>query len=287
MKLTIFTPTYNRAYTLPALYESLRRQTNTDFVWLIVDDGSTDNTREVVDGWIKEDLVDIRYYYQKNKGKMSAHNYGVELTKTELFVCVDSDDMLADNAVEVILDCAKKINNEIGILAFKYYVENEENITHINEGIEGCTLKEGYDYCGLRGDTMLIYKSEIIKKYAFPSFNGEKFVPEAYLYDLLDKEGKLKILREPLYGVRYLEDGYTAGMAKLLYNNPQGYFAYINSRLRSDTKIKHRFADSIRYDAMAIAHKKKKIISNAVYPFIAALAYIPGYIFYYRRYRGL
>ena len=134
---------------------------------------------------------------------------------------------------------------------------------------------------------MLVYRSEVIKKYSFPDFEGEKFVPEAYLYDLLDREGKLKVLRKSLYAVNYLDDGYTAGMARLLYNNPQGYFTYINQRLSFDTSAKQKFADSIRYNAMAIAHKKKQIIRDAVYPFWSMLAYIPGYIFYYKRYRGL
>lgn len=287
MKLTVFTPTYNRAYTLPALYESLKRQTSRDFVWLIVDDGSTDNTREIVDGWIKEAVVDIRYYYQKNQGKMTAHNYGVRLTETELFTCVDSDDYLSDDAVEEIVKYADTLVDEIGILAYKYDIKKNRNITRINKNIISCTLKDGYDYYDMSGDTMLIYRTEIIKKYSFPKYENEKFVPEGYLYDLLDKEGKLKILHKPLYYVTYLDDGYTSNMAKVLYNNPQGYFTYINNRLKIDKKLGNKFADSIRYNAMAIAHKKEKTISNAVYPFIALLAYIPGYIFYYRRYRGL
>ncbi|MDO5397163.1 MAG: glycosyltransferase family A protein [bacterium] len=286
MKLTIFTPTYNRAYKLPELYESLTKQTNNNFVWLIVDDGSTDNTKELIENWINEQRISIKYYYQKNMGKMSAHNKGVELTETELFVCVDSDDMLAPEAVDEVIKCADTLTDEIGILAFKYDVSTKKNITFIDNKVESSTLKDGYDCHKLVGDTMLIYKSEFIKKYEFPSFKGEKFVPEAYLYDLLDREGKLRILRKSLYGVNYLDDGYTAGMARLLYNNPQGYFTYINQRLCLDANSKQRLSDSIRYIAMAIAHKKKRIIKNAVYPFWAAVAYIPGYIFYCKRYRG-
>ena len=89
MKLTIFTPTYNRAQTLPRLYDSLKRQTNKNFVWLIVDDGSEDNTKSLVDAWTEEKLMEIKYIYQQNSGKMQAHNCGVDNTETELFLCVD------------------------------------------------------------------------------------------------------------------------------------------------------------------------------------------------------
>ena len=101
--LTIFTPTYNRAYTLHLCYESLKRQTSKDFVWLIVDDGSTDNTKEVVENWISENEVSIRYHYQDNQGMHGAHNTAYELIDTELNVCIDSDDYMPDDAVEKIV----------------------------------------------------------------------------------------------------------------------------------------------------------------------------------------
>ena len=140
-----------------------------------------------------------------------------------------------------------------------------------------------YDH-GLSGDTILIYRTEVLKKFSFPKFQDEKFIPEAYLYDLLDREGKLMLLRKSLYVCEYLPDGYTAGMAKLLFNNPEGYFCYINQRLRFDSSLKQRFADSLRYDAMAIAHKRKGMIRSAVYPGLALIAYPAGWLLYKKRY---
>ena len=116
--ITVFTPTYNRAYILPRLYKSLLRQTNKQFEWIIVDDGSTDNTEEKVNNWIKENKIKIKYYKQENQGKMIAHNKGVEKSEGELFVCVDSDDYLTDNAIEIITKKwlkVRKINDCIGI----------------------------------------------------------------------------------------------------------------------------------------------------------------------------
>lgn len=283
-KVTVFTPTYNRAYTLGRLYESLLRQTDKRFCWLIVDDGSTDNTEELVYMWMKEKKIEIEYFKQENQGKPAAHNKGVELTKTVLFTCVDSDDYLTDEAIARILSAWDELPGDcIGILG---YIEREEEgvLTKCSDdSITEGTLRYLYDH-GLSGDTILIFRSDVLKKFAFPQFAGEKFIPEAYLYDLLDQEGKLFLMRKAIYVCEYLSDGYTAGMAKLLYKNPQGYFCYINQRLRLDVNVKQRFADSIRYDAMAIAHRRKRIVRDAVYPLYALLAYPAGWILYKKRY---
>ena len=190
---------------------------------------------------------------------------------------------MTDDAIAQILIAWRKIPNDcIGILAYKR--EKNNILTKCTDNnIEKGTLRYLYEH-GVSGDTVLIFKADILKKFMFPQFPGEKFVPEAYLYDLMDQEGRLFLLRKAIYVCEYLEDGYTSGMAKLLYNNPQGYFCYINQRLNLDTKIKQRFADSIRYDAMAIAHRKKSVIKNAVYPFWAAVAFPAGWLFFKKRY---
>lgn len=283
-KITIFTPAYNRAYTLEKLYKSLLQQTDKRFCWLIVDDGSVDETGEFVTEWIQENKIEIEYYKQENKGKPSAHNKGVELTKTELFTCVDSDDYLTEDAVAEILYMWEKLPDDcIGILGYKEREGKEALTTCSNDSITKGTLRYLYDH-GLHGDTVLVFRSEILKKFSFPQFDGEKFIPEAYLYDLLDQEGKLFLMRKAIYVCEYLPDGYTASMSKLLYKNPQGYFCYINQRLHFDVTIKQRFTDSVRYNAMAIAHRKKRIIKDAVYPLYALLAYPWGWLLYRKRY---
>lgn len=285
-KITVFTPVYNRADTLPRLYESLKRQTDQSFVWIIVNDGSTDESEKLVKTWVKEHKLDIKYFYQENAGKPTAHNQGVKETETELFVCVDSDDYLKDDAIEKILMNWEKYKkkNTIGIIGYKERTSGECVTSFSNLKIDKATLRQFYD-SGLQGDTILVYRTDILKRYSFPQFKGEKFIPEAYLYDLLDQEGKLILIREALYVCEYLEDGYSANMAQLLYNNPQGYFCYINQRLKFDTTIKQKCADTIRYLAMAIAHSEKNIIKNSIYPVLTVGLYGAGYIFYFKRYR--
>ena len=103
-RITVFTPTYNRAYILPQCYEALKRQTCQDFIWQIVDDGSTDNTRELVDKWIQEGTIEIQYIYQQNKGMFGAHNTGHKNLTTELCIGCDSDDYLFDDCIRQVLD---------------------------------------------------------------------------------------------------------------------------------------------------------------------------------------
>ncbi len=287
-RITVFTPTYNRAYTLPKLYQSLLDQTNKDFVWLIVDDGSTDDTGSMVTRWKAEQKIAIEYVFQENQGKSMAHNLGVKMTKTELFTCVDSDDYLVDSAIAEILACwdsAQEAN--VGILAFKRTAS--ESLTRFTRAHSEThsTLRNAYSNLGLTGDTMLIFRTSVISKYEFPRFEGERFVPEAYLYDLIDQDGSLILLEKALYVAEYLDDGYTKNMARLLKRNPKGYLAYINQRLRLETALRERAADTIRYIAMAIVDSQKGIVTNAVYPLIAALLYPAGWVLYYKRYRNV
>lgn len=286
-KLTIFTPTYNREKLLQRLYESLCKQTNKDFEWLIVDDGSTDHTENLVRTWIDIESLKIVYYKQSNAGKMSAHNKGVELTNTELFFCVDSDDQLPENAVEIILEHWESVKNDsniTGIIAYKQY-ENGNELTNIsNKEIQKFTLKDGYDIYGLTGDTALIFRTAVLKGLSFPIYSGEKFVPEAYLYDQIDQKGVLSILRKNIYLVEYQENGYSANIERSLYKNPNGYFDFINQRIRIDRGVKNKYLDSARYVAMSIAYRKKHVVKNSVEPVYTVLAYPLGVLLYSKKY---
>lgn len=287
MSITIFTPTYNRAHTLGRLYHSLVKQTCNNFKWLIIDDGSTDNTKELIDTWKQEKKINIKYYKQKNQGKSMAHNKGVEMTSTNLFTCVDSDDFLHKEAVERILKLWEKESSSdtVGILAYCAY-SSGERITKIkNNKIQQFKLKDAYRKHGLTGDTMLIYKHSIISNFKFPKFEYEKFVPESYLYDLIDQEGDLILLDQPLYYVEYLDDGYSNNMAKIILDNPNGYIAYINQRLKMEKSLKYKSLDTIRYVAISIASNKENIISDAIYPRLTRLLYSFGYMFYVIRYK--
>ncbi|MCM1235369.1 MAG: glycosyltransferase family 2 protein [Ruminococcus flavefaciens] len=285
-RLTIFTPTYNRAYVLPRLYESLCTQSCMSFEWIIVDDGSIDSTRELVSNWLKEEKVAIRYFYQQNRGKSYAHNEGVKMCNTELFTCVDSDDFLISTAVEEIIQFWKiKTNSKaIGILCKRRDINGKDITKWNNDFVEGTMFDAGKLY-SIQGDTMLIYKTEILKKYDFPIFEDEKFVPESYLYDLLDSEGVLLGLNRSLYVCEYLEDGYTASIHKLNATNPKGYEAYVFQRFKLDKTIVDKLMDAIRLVSIQMVLKKRKIEYFQVYNFFIVVTFPFGILRYFAIYR--
>lgn len=231
--LTIFTPTFNRAELLKRVYDSLLRQREKNFSWLIVDDGSTDNTKEVVEEWLREGRINIQYEYQENGGKMRAHNQGVNLCNTELFLCLDSDDFLTEDAVEIILSCyEKKIKGNPkygGIVAHKGEDVKTPLYGAIFPKVRESTLYGLYER-GFSGETTLIFRTQLLKQHLFPEIPGEKYVPEDYVYDQIDKNYVLYVVPKVLTLCQIVKDGYTDNVKKLREENPYGWFLYYRQR---------------------------------------------------------
>lgn len=259
--LTIFTPTYNRAYILPKLYESLCRQSCDDFVWSIVDDGSTDNTEELVRGWIDDNKIEIKYLRQENGGKMRAHNRGVERCGTPLFVCVDSDDYMTDTAVEEILDFWHNNyhgeENICGMIANRamIYAENgipTESVTL--PPIKSCCFRDLGTKYSHRGETSVVYLTDLIKKYPFPEIPGEKFITEAFVYDQIDYSGYQYILNgKPVVICEYRSDGYTMNSLMLFHSAPTGWAMFYNQKVkfwRKATSYKNHLRSIVYYIIM-------------------------------------
>lgn len=260
--ITIFTPTYNRAYALPILYKSLCRQTNKDFLWLIVDDGSTDNTKDIVEEWQSEGELMIDYYKQQNGGKMRAHNRGVLNCKTALFVCVDSDDFLSDDAIETIIKTWKRQNDISGICGIvgKKGMKKIDN-QYVSKDFpkEGLSTQHQLYASGFQGETTLIFVTEILKNYLFPEIEGEKFITESYIYDQIDQEYKYVVLNKDLTFCEYLEDGYSKNYLKLYMNNPKGYSMYYNQK---NSLFKYGFARRMKYLIYYISYAKFGKLTN-------------------------
>lgn len=236
MRLTVFTPTYNRRDLLARVYESLCRQTCNDFEWLIVDDGSTDMTDNYIKQWIDEGRLRIRYYYRENGGKMRAHNMGVQLANTPLFVCLDSDDYFTDTAVEDLLECydaaydcmayGKKVG---GVVAHKGRSETE--LLGKSEFPQtDLTTLYGLYLKGFSGETTLMYETDVLKQYLFPEIEGEKYVPEDYIYDKIDNVCVLAVLPKIITVCEIVEAGYTDSVARLKKENPKAWYMYYEQR---------------------------------------------------------
>lgn len=241
--LTIFTPTYNRAYILEKLYKSLCCQTSSDFCWVVVDDGSTDNTRQLVEHWQKENKILIKYFSKENGGKMSAHNYAVDVADTELFMCVDSDDELSCDAVEIIKKQWRGIKNNnmvAGIIAYTKVTNSKVISAPFPDDIYFSKLSSLY-MSGYVGETALIFRKSVLKKYKFPEIPGEKFITEDYVYDQIDQEYIYCLLRKICIIAEYRPDGYTYNALKLKRDNPVGWYLYYEQRAKFSTTIIGKF----------------------------------------------
>ena len=205
--LTVFTPAYNRAGTIKRTYQSLLNQDNKDFIWLVIDDGSVDNTGELVKGWMKEDNgFEIQYIYKQNGGMHTAHNTAYKNIHTELNVCIDSDDALAPGAVSSIYYKWQEVKDKgyAGIIGLDADMNTGKVIgTSFPEGMKETTLT-GFYAAGGKGDKKLVYRTDVINKYpAYPVFEGEKYVALAYKYRLIDQDYKLAVLNKVLCNVEF------------------------------------------------------------------------------------
>lgn len=281
--LTVFTPAYNRAHTITRTYESLCRQTCQDFEWLVIDDGSTDNTRELVKTWIQEKKIPIRYIYQENQGMHGAHNTAYRNITTELNACIDSDDYMPDDAVEKICSFWKKYgsNRYAGLIGLDQTEDKKLIGTSFPSGMKETTLSGFYQQGG-KGDKKLVYRTDVIQQYPeYPLFEGERYVGLGYKYQLIDQDYSLLTLNEPLVVVEYQDDGSSRNMYKQYWNNPKG-FAFIRKQdMKYKKSCKRKIESCIHYVASSIRAQNWHFIQESPLPVLTILSIIPGIIWYF------
>lgn len=281
--LTVFTPLYNRKTTLKRTYESLCRQTNKDFIWLIIDDGSTDNPYEEIEKWLEKDNgFEIKYIYKENGGMHTAHNTAYENIYTELNVCIDSDDYMPDNAVELILDCWKENKDKgyAGIIALDYADSTKAVIGKELPKDKDSTTLMGYYNNGGVGDKKLIYRTDIIKSTPpYPVFENEKYVALAYKYHIIDEKYELKILNECVCIVDYQADGSTANMLNQYIKNPKGFAFWRKEQMKHAVSFKQKVRACIHYVSSSIISRNKRFISESPYKFLTILSVPFGTLF--------
>ncbi|MCS5420925.1 MULTISPECIES: glycosyltransferase family 2 protein [Psychrilyobacter] len=284
MKLTIFTPTYNRAYTLYKCYESLKRQSEKNFKWLIIDDGSSDGTEKMVEKWKGEkNDFDILYYYQKNQGMHGAHNTAYSLIDTELNVCIDSDDYMTDDAVEKILKFwqTNKDKKICGFAALNAKENGELIGTRFPKDLKTSKSFELYSKHGVRGDKKFIYRTEITKLYPYPLFKGEKYVGLDYKYKKYDLDYELALMNEVVCIVEYLEDGSSKNMLNQYLKNPKGFSFYRKENMKyPNTGLLYKYKECIHYVASSIICKNKSFLKESPLKILTFLALPAGYIFF-------
>lgn len=237
MKVSVLTPTYNRASLLKRLYESLEENSiyDVEIEWLIIDDGSNDNTKAVIEELPKNSKIEIKYFYQENQGKMAAINELVGQATGNLIIDCDSDDYFSKDAFKIIKEEYGKNKNAENIyaLCFLKYYTNGKNIgkefTKKRTTMFDLYFKEGED-----GEKALVFLADIRKKYKHKLEKGERFVTEARMYHQMDLNYNMICINKPIMVCEYQNEGYTKNIARYFKENPYGYYEYFKEILERD-----------------------------------------------------
>ena len=258
--LTVFTPTFNRKHLLPRLYASLKSQTNKNFIWMIIDDGSSDGTAALVQTYIDEKIIEIKYYWKKNEGMHSAHNVAYENITTTWNTCIDSDDMMSANAVESIISHLEDVENDEDFYAVVGLdADQKGNLigTRFPEHLKKIRFNEIYLKYGLTGDKKIVYKTEVLKKLPpYPIYEGEKLVPLDYKSLLADQFAFIKPVNEIWCLVEYQEDGSTRNMLKQYRRHPRGFAFSRISRINYGSTSKERFKNAVHLISCSLFSKE-------------------------------
>ena len=236
--ITVFTPTYNRAHTLERLYKSLQIQTFKDFEWLVIDDGSTDETKVLFKKWLTEkNAFPIHYYRKENGGKHTAIYVGLDKAQGELFFTADSDDYLTADALQKVNNCVASLpENEkfCGVVGNMGYNLTETPNTIYKGEWRDASLLERYPQFSenpIDGERAFVFFTEIHRKYRFPVFENEKFMTEAVSWNRMAKDGyKMRVFNDIIYIYKYLPNGLTLSGSKMFIDNPKGYALWLREK---------------------------------------------------------
>lgn len=264
--LTVFTPTYNRAHTLPRTYASLKAQDRFCFEWLIVDDGSSDGTDRLVKGWMEEGApFPIRYIYKENGGMHTAYNTAYENIDTELNVCIDSDDCLAPGAAGKIADAWDQMRRcgYAGLIGLDSDMEGRIIGTGFPEGITETTYSEYYGNGG-RGDKKFVFRTDVIRQYPpYPEFEGENYVGISCKFVMIDQNYRMGVLNEVLCNVEYQADGSTNTMFRQYLKNPRGFGYFRKVMMTYPISRKRLITDTIHYVSSGVIAKNRRLIQES------------------------
>ncbi|SEQ19630.1 Glycosyl transferase family 2 [Lachnospiraceae bacterium NE2001] len=283
MKLiTVFTPTYNRKKTLRKCYESLIAQTSNNFIWQIIDDGSTDNTEELVTSFINEGVIEISYIKKPNGGKVSAINMSLDVTETELWVCLDSDDYFFPKAIETYERLYDEIKDKPEICGLFSVRSNPDRSPMMGcdvptEIVFETQFNLRYKY-KVEPEYVQVYKTAIVNQYKYPLFEGEKYVPLSYTQDQIDQKYKFLIFHEPTMVCEYQADGITKNQKRLVKKNPKGYTEFKRQQIEIAPNFAFKLKACITYDTGCILSGNKIGVLRSPNVFLTILCFPLGWL---------
>ena len=251
MTVTVLTPTFNRERVLRSLWDSLQKQTVKDFEWLVVDDGSTDGTKNLITQLQEKSDFPIRYIYKSNGGKHTALNVGIQTICSELTFIVDSDDCVTDDAVESILKIHKKYRSQNSICGYaflrafpdgkvngKKFDVDEKIGSYIDVRVNG-------DDTG--ADKAEVFKTHCLKEFPFPEYPNEKFLGEDLVWVRMARKYEMVHINKAIYVGNYLEDGLTNNRRKHNIASPVGCMHRAEEFMESDLKTRYRIKGGLQY----------------------------------------
>lgn len=273
MLITVFTPTYNRAHLLGRLYESLCAQRFTDFEWLIVDDGSTDGTASLVQSFIAKRRIDIKYLSQRNGGKHRAINHGVGQAKGELFFIVDSDDYLPADSLQSIATEYAKCDSSMGGVAGLDATDGGKVIgSGLTQEFIECNSMEIRFKHHVTGDLAEVFKTSVMREFPFPEIDGEKFCPEALVWNRIALKYNLRYFNKVIYIAEYQDGGLTDNIVRVRRQSPVTSTTYYAELLLSSIPWGQKLKAAINYWRFRLCCKKFSKVPqlplawNAVWP---------------------
>ncbi len=281
-KITVFTPTYNRGPFLERIFEVLSKESLESFEWIIVDDGSTDNTKSIVNKFIEISRFKIKYFYQSNSGKHSAINKGVEHAEGDLFFIVDSDDYPKKDTLNRIWQEWKKIKSDeyCGLAGLKVF-PSDEIIGNTFPGNTLDTYLDTYRYqYKIKGDKAEVYRTDILRDYPFPVFDNENFISEMIVWVKIGSKYKMRWINEKFVVCEYMEEGLTANSYKLRLKNINGTLLTYETMYRYINNNRGKLRTGINYYRFKNAAKIKEgkltnnLLKNSMYSTLVKLLYL-------------
>jgi len=283
-ELVIVTPAYNRGDLLQRLYNSLLKQNNYDFRWLIIDDGSTDDTRKYVQKFIKDASINVEYHYKKNGGKCSALNYAFEVVEEDTFsLIVDSDDTLLPSGVDTVKKNLEMYNEqENGAVFFLYKLTDGKKILGDKKELTTAVVSDRYQYNNIYGqhDGCIGYYSRAIKKYRYPVFEDEKYMGPTVIQFEMAQEFNTVFVPLVIGIAEYQENGITRKGRKLRVDNPKGmiYYGKLQMSPRNKLLVRFKYAISIWAYLKLGEFPKSRKINYFPDKILAIVSYLPGII---------
>lgn len=286
MTITVLTPTFNRRSKLRELWETLQKQSSKDFEWLVVDDGSTDNTKSLINQLQAKSEFTVRYIYKENGGKHTALNVGIKTIDSELTFIVDSDDTVTLDAIETILKYHHQYSGDgrlCGYVFLRQFPDGKIN----GKTFESNEMIANYIDARINANDTMADKAEVfitkcLKEFPFPEYSNEKFLGEDLVWIRMARKYDMVHINKVIYVGDYIEDGLTQNRRKHNIESPVGCMYRAEEFLGNDIALKYRIKGALQYVIYGkfANYKLRDLLKKVSKKFLVLVAFVPGSFLY-------